>query len=340
MTATRSRRPRLGFLGTGWIGRHRLETIAASGVAEIAAVVDPVPANADAAMASAPRAARLPSLDALLEAELDGIVIATPSALHAEQTVAALRHGLAVFCQKPLGRTAAETAQAVDAAKVADRLLGVDLSYRHTAAACRVRELVLGGALGTVYAADLVFHNAYGPDKPWFYDPALSGGGCVIDLGIHLVDLALWTLDFPIVSGISARLFAGGTPIEEPGAAIEDYAVATLDLEPGAVARLACSWNLSAGWDAVITAEFFGTRGSAALRNVNGSFYDFTGSEAHGTARTMLVEPPDAWGGRAAVAWARQLAEDPGYDQEADRLVELAVAIDAIYGRKAAVAAA
>jgi predicted dehydrogenase len=330
----------LGFLGTGWIGRHRLEAIAASDVAEVAAIVDPDPANAEAALASAPHAARLPSLDALLEAELDGIVIATPSAMHAEQTVAALRHGLAVFCQKPLGRTAAETAQAVDAAKVADRLLGVDLSYRYTAAACRIRELVLGGALGTVYAADLVFHNAYGPDKPWFYDPALSGGGCVIDLGIHLVDLALWTLDFPTVSGISARLFAGGTPLEEPGTAIEDYAVATLDLESGAVARLGCSWNLSAGCDAVIAAEFFGTRGSAALRNVGGSFYDFTASQAQGTARTTLVEPPDAWGGRAAVAWARQLADDPGYDEQADRLVELAAAIDAIYGRKAAMAAA
>jgi predicted dehydrogenase len=48
-----------------------------------------------------------------------------------------------------------------------------------------------------VFAVDLVFHNAYGPDKPWFYDPELSGGGCVMDLGVHLVDLALWSLDFP-----------------------------------------------------------------------------------------------------------------------------------------------
>ena len=334
MSVRSTRRPRLGFLGTGWIGRHRLEAVVASGAAEIAAIADPVPANAEAALALAPDAWILDSLETLLEADLDGVVIATPSALHAEQAVAALGRGFAVFCQKPLGRSAEETALVVDAARAADRLLEVDLSYRHVEGARRIRELVLDGTLGDVFAADLTFHNAYGPDKPWFYDPALSGGGCVIDLGIHLVDLALWVLDFPTVNAISARLFAAGMPIEGRSHAIEDYAVATLDLG-GAVARLACSWNLSAGCDAVIGAEFHGTRGSAALRNVGGSFYDFTATHARGTGRVTLAAPPDAWGGRAAVAWARRLGADGRYDGRAEHLVDLAAAIDGIYGRRA-----
>jgi predicted dehydrogenase len=333
-------RPRLGFLGTGWIGRHRLEAVAASGAAEIAAIADPAPANAEAARAAAPGAEIVPSLEALLERPLDGIVIATPSALHAGQARSALAHGLAVFCQKPLARTAEETASVLEAARSRDRLLGVDLSYREVEAARRVRELIQDGSLGTVFAADLVFHNGYGPDKPWFYDPKLSGGGCVIDLGIHLVDLALWALDFPAVRAVSSRLFADGRPVEAGAEAVEDYAVATLDLDSGTTARLACSWNLSAGCDAVITAEFYGTRGSASVRNVNGSFYDFTASHARGTSRTTLVEPPDAWGGRAAVAWARRLATDRRYDPAADRLLDLAAAIDAIYGRHAEVIAA
>ena len=340
MSDRTSRPPRLGFLGTGWIGRHRLEAVAASGAAEIAAVADPVAANADTARALAPGAEVLGSFDELLDAGLDGIVIATPSALHAEQAVAALERGLAVFCQKPLGRSAEETAWVVEAARDADRLLGVDLSYRHVEAARRVRDLVSNGELGDVFAADLVFHNAYGPDKPWFYDPALSGGGCVIDLGIHLVDLALWMLDYPAVSATSARLFAGGTPLDGRTDVVEDYALATLDLDGGAVARLACSWNLSAGRDAVIAAEFFGTRGSAALRNVGGSFYDFTATHARGTSEELIARPPDAWGGRAVVAWARRLAEHGRYDAEAVRLVELAAAIDGIYGRRAMVATA
>jgi predicted dehydrogenase len=60
------------------------------------------------------------------------------------------------------------------------------------------------GELGRVFAVDLVFHNAYGPDKPWFYDPELAGGGCVMDLGVHLVDLALWSLDFPGVTAVTS----------------------------------------------------------------------------------------------------------------------------------------
>ncbi|MFY0581591.1 Gfo/Idh/MocA family protein [Cystobacter fuscus] len=125
------------------------------------------------------------SLEALLDLGLDGVVIATPSAFHAEQSVRALERGVAVFCQKPLGRTQEEVRRVVDAARAADRLLGVDLSYRFTTGMRRLRECIQSGALGDIHAVNLVFHNAYGPDKAWFYDPRLSGGGCVMDLGIH-----------------------------------------------------------------------------------------------------------------------------------------------------------
>lgn len=327
-----NRRPRLGFLGVGWIGRHRMEALARSGVVEVVAVAD---SSADHARMAGEAAgcAVLNSLDDLLSAGLDGLVIATPSALHAEQAVAALEQGLAVFCQKPLARTAAEAERVVAAARAADRLLGVDLSYRFVEGVCRIRELIQSGALGAVYAADLVFHNAYGPDKSWFYDPRLSGGGCVIDLGIHLVDLALWTLDYGPVTRISSRLFAQGRPLAGGTAAVEDYAVAELELRTGVIVRLACSWNLPAGRDAVIEASFFGTRGGASLRNMDGSFYDFTAEHFRGTARELLCAPPDEWGGRAALDWARRLALGHRFDPEAQQLVTLAAVLDRIYGR-------
>jgi predicted dehydrogenase len=329
------RKPRLGFLGVGWIGRHRMEAIARDGAAEIAAIADAEPEARDAACAMAPGAAALDGLDALLDSGLDGLVIATPSALHAEQAEAALARGMAVFCQKPLARTAAETRGVIAAARRADRLLDVDLSYRRTQGMQRIRELVSGGGIGEVYAVDLVFHNAYGPDKPWFRDPVLSGGGCVIDLGIHMVDLALWTLGFPQVEAVSSRLHAGGRRIALPtSSVVEDHAVAQIDVAGGCVVRLACSWNLPAGRDAVIEASFHGTRGGAALRNVGGSFYDFTAERFEGTRAEPLASPPDDWGGRAAVHWARALANNGGrYDPSIERLVEVAAVLDAIYGR-------
>ncbi|MBE7220855.1 MAG: Gfo/Idh/MocA family oxidoreductase, partial [Caulobacteraceae bacterium] len=271
-------------------------------------------------------------LDALLALGLDGVVIATPSALHADQAIRALEADCAVFCQKPLGRTEAEVRAVVDAARAADRLLAVDLSYRFTQGMQRVRERIAAGDLGRVFAVDLVFHNAYGPDKAWFRDPALSGGGCVMDLGVHLVDLALWALDFPQVTAVTSHLYAGGEPLGHDRSRVEDFAVATLTLATGAVVRLACSWNLPAGREAVIEASFHGERAGGALRNVDGSFFDFTAEITRGSdGREPLASPPDAWGGRAAVDWARRLAGGGRFGSDAEALVNTAAVLDAIY---------
>lgn len=324
-------RPRLGFLGVGWIGRHRLEALAASGAVEIAAIADPSRELREPILQTQPQATAVESLDHLLELELDGVVIATPSALHAEQAIVALENGLPVFCQKPLGRTAGETRRVIEAARSADLLLGVDLSYRFISAARSVHDLCRSGELGEIYAADLVFHNAYGPDKPWFYDWRLSGGGCVIDLGIHLVDLALWNLNFPRVTEVAGRLFAGGKPIAGRSQSVEDYATARLDLDSGATVQLACSWKLPAGCDAVISATFYGTKGGATFHNVNGSFYDFAAERFHGTRREVLSDSAESWGGRAAVDWAQRLASDGRFNPNIDELVQVAESLDRIY---------
>ncbi|RDI60227.1 Gfo/Idh/MocA family protein [Microvirga subterranea] len=326
-------RPRIGFLGVGWIGRHRMEAMLKTGLIEAAAIADPSADMAAEAGRLAPDAQVVGSLDDLLDLGLDGVVIATPSAMHAEQSIKALERGVAVFCQKPLGRDAIEARAVVDAARRANLLLDVDLSYRFTEGMQRIREIVRSGELGKIYAVDLVFHNAYGPDKPWFYDPALSGGGCVMDLGVHLVDLALWTLDYPAVTNVAGKLFAGGEPLRGRPDRVEDYALATVELETGTAVQLACSWRLQAGCDAMISAAFYGTEGGAALRNVNGSFYDFVAERYRGTARENLSNPPDEWGGRAAADWARRLAAGQRFDPAAERLVDVAGVLDRIYGR-------
>jgi predicted dehydrogenase len=149
LTAAKSvAKPRLGFLGAGWIGRHRLEAVAKSGLAEIVAIAEPSSEMLAEARKVAPRAEGVAKLDELAEFDLDGIVIATPSALHAEQSIWALERGLAVFCQKPLARTRAENEAVINAARETNRLLGVDLSYRHVQAVKNVREVIESGALG------------------------------------------------------------------------------------------------------------------------------------------------------------------------------------------------
>jgi predicted dehydrogenase len=323
--------PRLGFAGMGWIGRARLESLAESRIGQVSAIFDPDRQRAEDALKSVPDARLSSSFDDLLAMDLDGIVIATPSALHGMQSIAALERGLAVFCQKPLARNGIEAARVIDVARRADRLLALDVSYRYTDAIAKMSELVRSGALGRIYAADLIFHNAYGPDKDWYYDRELAGGGCVIDLGIHLVDLALWLLDWPNVTSVDSRCYCRGEPLAACPEAVEDYAVASLELQSGAVVRLACSWKLPTICDAVIAANFYGTEGGVEFNNEGGSFYDFTATYIRNRNRITLSSPPDRWGGRALIQWASRLSHSRSYDPTCERLLDVARVLDAIY---------
>lgn len=328
-------KPKLGFLGLGWIGRSRLEAIVREGCATVACIVEPAEENARLTCEIAPDAAQARGLDDLLnDPELDGIVIATPSAMHARQAGLSLKAGKAVFCQKPLARTAGETRTIVEAAWDSGLPLGVDFSYRHTAAMQALYPLIREEKLGKIYAIDLVFHNAYGPDKEWFFDIAQSGGGCIIDLGVHMIDLALWCLNFPGIARVNGSLYCKGERLTSPYERVEDYGVALLETETGVAIQLQCSWNLPAGQDAAIEARFYGTKGGAAFRNIGGSFYDFIAERYDGTHKTVLASPPDAWSGRAAVEWAKRLARGEGFDaREGERFVKTAQAIDMIYDR-------
>lgn len=325
----------LGFLGVGWIGRNRMEAILNHTTAEAAAITEPNSENSDAALKSAKNAILKTSAEALFSEEnLDGIVIATPSAMHADQSMQALKSGKAVFCQKPLGRTAEEVKQVVEASRKADKLLAVDLSYRFTEAFKAIYNTIQKGEIGDIFAVDLKFHNAYGPDKEWFYDINRSGGGCVMDLGIHLVDLALWSLNFPEISEVKSQLYHKGQKLTSFEEHVEDFASVAMTSGKDQTINLECSWHVSAGKDAIIEATFYGTKGGASFRNINGSFYDFQAEKYHGTQTETLVTPPDEWSGRAGVVWVENMIKNNGFDeQSATEFIKTAEVIDRIYGR-------
>jgi predicted dehydrogenase len=326
-------KPRLAFAGVGWIGRARLQAAAESGLADIALLSDPSADCKAEALKIAPQSRSTASFEEVInDSAIDGIVIATPSALHKEQAVAAFEKGKAVFCQKPLGRNGAEVAAVIAAAQKNNRLLGADFSYRYTAAFQKIHSIIQSGELGTIFAVDLKFHNAYGPDKPWFYDLSLSGGGCLLDLGIHLIDLVLYALDFPDVTNVCSLLLAKGVSVKGKEE-VEDYGAVTLELTNATAVQLACSWNLPAGCGAVIEASFFGTKGGVALKNRNGSFYDFEGLRYWGTKTEVVTAPPDNWGGNALLNWIKKLSQNKEYAADAAQYQKSADVLDRIYGR-------
>lgn len=332
---SRPDRPRLGFIGLGWIGAMRLEAVAGTGQAEIAALCDANSGRLESTVREYPAASCFDSCDDLVERaadlRLDGLVVATPNALHAPQTLAALDAGLAVFCQKPLALNARQAREMVNAARQADRLLGVDYSYRFTEGAQRLRERLESGELGRVFSLDTVFHNAYGPDKPWCFDRKLSGGGALMDLGVHLIDLAFWLLNDPQVRDVQGTAFSGGEPLRD--GAVDDYASARIELADGAVLTLAVSWNAHAGADCVIKATLLGTQGGAEFRNIDGSFYDF--ELARFNSRSTEVETRESrdWLGKAILDWVDRLAAGNHFDPEIERSVRVSEVVDAVYGR-------
>lgn len=324
-------KPQLAFAGVGWIGRNRMRAAADQHLANIVVVSDPSDECLSHAKAIAPGATTVRSFEeALAYPGVEAVVIATPSALHMQQSVEAIKSGKAVFCQKPLGRNAQEVAAVVNAAEKENKLLGADFSYRYTAAFQKILPIIQSGELGKIFAVDLKFHNAYGPDKPWFYDLKLAGGGCVLDLGIHLIDLMLLALGFPQVKQVTRNLYAKGVSVNGQKA-VEDYADVLMELESETSARLTCSWHLQAGCEAEIEVSFYGTQGGVALKNVNGSFYDFEALRYWGTKTEKLVQPPDSWGGRALTHWIEKLARGCNFEEQANQFIASAQVIDKIY---------
>lgn len=324
-------RPRVGFAGLGWIGLSRMRTIAEADLVDIAAIADTDAEALQQGHELAPASRKFSDMSALLSEPLEAIVIATPSAMHAEQAIDVLNAGMAVFCQKPLGINQRQLMQVVEAGRKNDRLVGVDLSYRYIRGAARIRQLVKTGQIGDVYAAQLTFHNAYGPGKEWFYDRRLSGGGCVIDLGIHLVDLAMWVLGRPDVRNVTSSIYSKGQRLGRADT-VEDFATARIDTACGKAVDISCSWNLHAGCDAVIKAHFFGTKGALMLENVGGSFFDFVTVRCRGTAREVIDKSGgDDWFGKAAVVWMQRLQRGSRYDSRIEHMMETAKILDMIY---------
>lgn len=311
----------------------RLEAAAGAGRAEIAALCDVSPGRLESTARSHPGAACFQEFDELLaraaDLRLDGLVVATPNALHAPQALAALDRGMAVFCQKPLALNEGQARTLVDAARRAGRLLGVDDSYRFTDGAQALYAAIRNGDLGRVFSLDTAFHNAYGPDKPWCFDPALAGGGVLMDLGVHLIDLAFWLLGDPAVHKVSGSVFRVGRA--ERGVTIDDFAAAQIELAGGSVVTLAVSWNAHAGQDCVIHTTVLGTAGGADFRNLGGSFYDFELARFTGRSTTIATRESRDWMDRAILDWLQRLAAGGAFDPEVERSIAVSAVVDAIY---------
>jgi predicted dehydrogenase len=273
---------RVGFAGVGHLGRALLQAALplAPQIVPVAAQ-DPALESLDAATALCPTLAHYTDYETMLDqAALDAVIISTPTYLHVPQARAALDRGLHTLLQKPPALDGRDAATLLTSAAGSRGVLLVDYSYRYTATAQAIRAAVTSGALGRLLAIDARFHNIWGPQQGWFFQRSTAGGGALLDLGVHLIDLALYLLDFPAARSTTAALTRQGAPMcEQDAGAVEDFAV--LDGEiAGAPFHCAVSWQAQIP-QTEIGLTLYGATATLIWRNQAGSFFDFEALEAH-----------------------------------------------------------
>ncbi len=180
---------------------------------------------------------------------LDAVLVAAPNVLHAPATIAALEAGCHVLVEKPMATSGADAQRMADVARARGRTLTINLPRRFSGHYRAARALLDEGAAGRIYAAHaaIVRRSGIPGYGSWFTTAALSGGGALLDVGVHILDVALWLLDEPRVLAVSAtvgdRLGRAGRGLGRWG--IDRGAIGTFDVEDSVNAQLRCADGLS-----------------------------------------------------------------------------------------------
>ncbi|WP_442484556.1 Gfo/Idh/MocA family protein [Aeoliella sp. SH292] len=249
---------RLAIIGAGSIGEKHAAAAASSGV-RVARVVD---RNSDRAAALADQYGALSDVDAKAvwdDDSIDAVVICVPNHLHRPMALDAMRAGKDVLLEKPMALTTVECDELVDVAEQTRRVLQVGYSHRFTAVGAAARKCIETGELGEIYHAKAHLHLRRGIPGlgGWFTTKALAGGGALIDVGVHLIDLVLFLLGQPQTASITGKAYSKfGVKMEDyvyetmwagpphfPGTFdVEDHATALVSFEGGATLDLQVAW--------------------------------------------------------------------------------------------------
>jgi predicted dehydrogenase len=253
---------RTAIVGCGLIGQKRAHAL---GNARLIYTVDTNLARAQHLAAQYPGCiAATDWRDVVTRDDVDLVIVATTNDALAPVTLAAVQSGKHVLVEKPAARSTRELAPVVEATRSANVTVKVGFNHRFHPALRKAREIVDSGALGSLmYVRGRYGHGGrLGYEREWRADPAISGGGEMLDQGIHLIDLARWFLgDFNEVSGLIATFF-WQMPVEDNGFAL-------LRTAGGQVAWLHASCS---EWKNMFSFEIYGRNGKLQIDGLGGSY--------------------------------------------------------------------
>jgi predicted dehydrogenase len=287
---------RIGVIGAGAIGPAHFRSYQAVADAELVAVCDVDAGRANAAAQKFGCAHVFSDYRQMLKGDLvDAVSVCTPNNCHAPQSIAALQAGKHVLCEKPLAMNPAEARKMVAAADKAGKVLMTAQCMRYSGAAQSLMKMVEAGRFGDLYFGKAMLLRRNGIPKGWFQDLEQAGGGPLLDIGVHVLDL-LWYLmgrPTPVAAygvtfdylGKSGQGQGGwGVGYNPKRFTVEDLASALIRFENGAAISLEASWAAHTG--DTFLARVLGTKGGAQIHP------DFALYEQSGDTRLDVTPTP------------------------------------------------
>lgn len=271
---------RIGIVGCGFIanGKH-LPSMARFADVEVVAFCDLIieKAQASAQRFGAPDALVCTDYrDLLKRDDIDAIHVCTPNSSHAEITVAALKAGKHVMCEKPMAKTAAQAKEMLDAYKSTGKLLTIGYQNRFRDDSQLIKRLCDNGDLGDIYLGKAFATRRRGvPTWGVFMDKEKQGGGPLIDLGTHALDLTLWMMQNyepdTVLGSTFNKIGKMGSPANSMGPwdpakyEVEDSAFGLVRMKNGATIFLEASWAINMVVSNEAMTMLCGTKGGADM---------------------------------------------------------------------------
>ena len=233
--------------------------------------------------------------------KLDAVIICLPNYLHFPTSLAALEAGKHVFCEKPPTLNAAEMKVLHEEASKRGLVYYFGRQFRFTPAMRAAKALIATGRLGTIYHAQATWVRSRGIPQGiggWFTEKKRSGGGALIDIGVHALDSAWYLMGTPRPVAVSAQVYRNFERlVRDPVFDVEDAAFGFLRFDNGAVVHLETSWAANLPDDIPMGQDFgrelnnstvYGTKGTIRLKPL--SFFE----DQNGALTTVPVDLPDA----------------------------------------------
>lgn len=283
---------RVGIIGAGWPGERHAEGYVDSGLAEVIAISD-LDQKRAAATAKLFGASQVYGdfKELLANPDIEAVSVALPNFLHHPATIAALEAGKHVLCEKPPAVSLAQAQEMQAASEKNGRLLAYAVQRRFNPVTEKLRVGVAEGLLGDVYHARAVWTRTWGVPRGlgnWFTDPARAGGGALIDIGIHVLDMAWFLMGCPQPVTVSGQVF-NKFPDETK---TDDSAFALLRFADGRSIQVEASWVLAQD-DDQMNVNLYGTKGGAQLNDHTLNLYKVS---EEGRTRTSIT----LYGGQTA----------------------------------------